>query len=77
MGFHKRYLSEESIKSFAVSLEFRDFEIYLTHADAYMINGDWTYKFFKDFEKLENNSNERKLMYKKIKNEATKTNSIL
>jgi len=69
MGFHKRFLSEDSIKRFAKSNRFEGFQVYMTHADAYIINGEFASKFYKEFGSALYDSEERKNLYNKIKND--------
>ncbi len=65
MGFNKRFLSEDSIRSFANS-SFDSFETYMTCADAYIVNLGWAEKIYHQFGKAE--KTERKEIHKKIKN---------
>ncbi len=69
MSFNKRFLSTDSIKRFANSNQFESFQVYMTHADAYIINGEFASKFYKEFGSADSNSEERKNLYNKIKND--------
>lgn len=66
---NRRFLTEESIKSFAKSHDFQSFQSYIISADAYVINGDKASKFFIEFIKQEDNSQERKTLYNKMRND--------
>jgi len=65
MGFHKRFLSEESIRAFAKN-DFNSFETYMTCADAYIVNIGWASKIYHQFG--ESDQKERKELHKQIKN---------
>jgi hypothetical protein len=65
MGFNKRFLSEESIRAFAQN-DFKSFEVYMTHADAYIVNMGWAEKIYHQFGEAE--EKERKSIHKQIKN---------
>ncbi len=66
MSFNKRFLKEESIRSFANN-DFESFEVYMTNADAYIVEPGWAYETFKKFDLA--NEEERKLIHQTIKNE--------
>jgi hypothetical protein len=67
MGFNKRFLSEESIRSFAKN-DFPSFESYMTNADAYIVNTGWAEKIYHKFG--ESDQKGRKTLHKQIsKNE--------
>jgi accessory colonization factor AcfC len=66
MSFHKRFLREESIRSYAQN-DFQSFKIYMTNADAYIVESGWAHEIFKKFDLA--NEEERKLIHQTIKNE--------
>jgi hypothetical protein len=73
MGFNKRYLSEDSIRSNAKSNadSFHWFQRYMVYADAYIIdmtNGDWASKIHNQFCEAESDSIERRELHQKIVN---------
>lgn len=71
MGFHKRFLSESSIRTFAKSNRdsFHWFQRYMVYADAYIIEGDWASKIHKQFCKAEEDSEERRKLHEQIAND--------
>jgi hypothetical protein len=66
MGFHKRFLSEDSIRAHAKN-SFEDFEIYMTNADAYIISMGWANKIYHVFGSADEKG--RKEIHKLIQNE--------
>lgn len=72
MSFNKRFLSKDSIKSYAKSSSFHWFQRYMVYADAYIIEDDgtgWASKFYDNFGKAGEDSEKRKDMWEKLKNE--------
>jgi ATP-dependent phosphoenolpyruvate carboxykinase len=65
MGFHKRFLSEETIRSNAKS-DFQSFETYMTNADAYIVNTGWADKIYHQFG--QSKEKQRKELHKQIQN---------
>lgn len=71
MSFKKRILNEETIRLFAKSNTFHWFQRYMVHADAFIIEGsdnDWPSIIHKRFCDLEEDSEERVEMHRKIAN---------
>lgn len=66
MSFNKRFLREESIRNFAKG-DFESFKVYMTNADAYIVETGWAYDIYKEFDRA--NEEERKLIHQKIQNE--------
>lgn len=72
MSFNKRFLSKESIISQAKNNSFHWFQRYMVYADAYIIEDDgtqWASKFYDEFGKAGEDSEKRKDMWEKLKNE--------
>lgn len=72
MGFNKRFLSEETIRSNAKSNSdsFHWFERYMIHADAYIIDttkGDFASKIHSQF--WEGNEEERRKIHQQLVND--------
>lgn len=72
MGFNKRFLSEDSIRSSAKNSNFHWFQRYMVYADAYIIDtskGDWASKMYHQFGQAGEDSEERRELHRKIAND--------
>jgi len=72
MGFNKRFLSEDSIRSSAKNNTFHWFQRYMVYADAYIIdtsNGNWASDIYHQFGKAGEDSDERRELHRKIAND--------
>ena len=66
MSFNKRFLSDDSIRSFAKADSFKSFERYMTCADAYIIETGWANEIYHKFGEAE--EAERKNIHQSIIN---------
>jgi hypothetical protein len=66
MSFNKRFLSENSIRSFAKADSFKSFERYMTYADAYITETGWASEIYHKFGEAE--ESERKNIHQSIIN---------
>lgn len=66
MGFNKRFLSENSIRTFAKVDSFNRFEHYMICADAYIIETGWASEIYHKFGEAE--ESERKNIHQSIIN---------
>ena len=71
MGFNKRFLSEESIRSFAKSHKdsFHWFQRYMVYADAYIVDTGWASDIYDRFGKAGEDSEERRELHRQIAND--------
>lgn len=66
MSFHKRFLSENSIRTFAKANSFNQFCNYMIRANAYIIETGWAGDVYQKFR--ESNETERKNIHQSIIN---------
>jgi len=72
MGFNKRFLSEDTIRTNAKNNTFHWFQRYMVYADAYIIDtskGDWASKIHNEFCEAKEDSDVRKNLHYKIAND--------
>jgi len=71
MGFNKRFISEDSIRSMAKSYKdnFHWFQRYMVYADAYIIQGEWASDIYHQFGKMEEDSEGRIKLHQQIAND--------